>query len=467
MNCERPPARGSFRAVVGWAAMALVAVATPARLGAQDGGLLSGFNPMGNPNGGFQIYSLTGFAGWESVINPQGGFFVPTTGGLSSDETLGGAASVGWSRRGQKTNLSIRYTLSYDGYVHYSSLNALNHSLMFSGNRRLSAKWTLGFSASSAISTYDQMLFDPTIFSSVAAAPGTFDDLAAAVLAGKYNNDQLASLLTGAPVLESPARTVFFGDRVFTSSASTSISYAHSQRLSISFLASGNRMQHLNDGDQPAISQGDYLIPRAIEASAALGLNYSLTPRTEVGVNLMGTRGFSLLDQAYTTAATAFIGRTMGRHWFAQVRAGGGFVTQISSQYPGSGGTTPVYGGSLGYKTRSHSFLVSYDRSVGQSYGVGAADMTTTNAAWHWSLPGRNWGLSSNYMRQQFTGGGFGDVTGWRAAAGVTRRMGQHAMLETAYTYASYYSNSPLSPYNSTQSAVRVSVMWAPGQEGR
>src|ERR1700683_235017 len=103
MNCGRPPARGSLSAVLGWAAMALVAVATPARLGAQDGGLLSGFNPMGNHDGGFQIYSLTGFAGWESVINPQGGF-LPTTAGLSGDEMLGGAGSVGWSRRGQKSN---------------------------------------------------------------------------------------------------------------------------------------------------------------------------------------------------------------------------------------------------------------------------------------------------------------------------------------------------------------------------
>jgi hypothetical protein len=467
MNGGRRPARRGFGAVLGWAAMVLLAAATPIRLGAQQSGVVSSLNALGNPNAGFQLYNVQGFAGWESVLNPQGGF-LPSNQGLGADEMLGGAASAGWSRHGQKTNLSITYTLSYDGYIHYSSLNALNHNLVINGSRRLSPKWTLGFSAAAAISTYDQMLFDPTVFSSVAAAPGTFDDLASAVLAGKYNNDQLASLLTGAPVLESPARTVFFGDRLFTSSASTSLSYAHSQRLSISFMASGNRMEHLNGGDQPNSSQELYLIPSAIEASAAVSVNYSLTPRTQVGVNLMGTRGFSDFDQAYTSSATAFIGRTMGRRWFAQARAGGGLVTQISSQYPSSGGATPVYGATLGYKTYAHSFLASYDRTVGQSYGVGAADTTTYNAAWRWSRPGRSWGLTSNYMRQQFTGGGFGDVTGWRAAFGVTRQMGQHAVLETAYTYAAYYSNSSLAPYNSTQNAVRVTVEWIPqGQERR
>ncbi len=171
MNGGRPIALGGFSALLGWAGIVLLAAATPGRLGAQDGGLLSGFNPVGNPKGGFELYSVTGFAGWESVVNPQGGF-LPTTGNVGGDEMLGAGASVGWSRRGQKTNLSLRYTISYDGYIHYASLTAINHNLMFSGSRRLSPKWSLGFSASSAISTYDQMLFDPTVLSSVAGAPG-------------------------------------------------------------------------------------------------------------------------------------------------------------------------------------------------------------------------------------------------------------------------------------------------------
>src|SRR6185503_12658076 len=151
------------------------------------------------------------------------------TTGLKGDGMFGAGAALGWSRRTKKTNLSMSYNGGYQARIRYSELSALNHFLTLSASRQLGSKWSLGFSAASSISTYDQMLFNPTVFSSLAAYPGTFDDLASAVLTGKYNNDQLASLLTGSPVIESPARTLFYGNRVFTSSASTSLSYAHSQ----------------------------------------------------------------------------------------------------------------------------------------------------------------------------------------------------------------------------------------------
>jgi hypothetical protein len=152
----------------------------------------------------------------------------------------------------------------------------------------------------------------------------------------------------------------------------------------------------------------------------------------------------------------------MGRHWFAQAHAGGGFATYVHSQVHASTGTSPVFGASLGYKTYAHSFMGAYDRTLGQSYGLGAMTMMTYNVAWHWWRPGRSWGLSSNYMRQQFNGGTFGDVDGWRTAFGINREMGQHMMLETGYTYGAYSSRSPQSPFKSAQHAVRLSVMWTP-----
>ena len=437
----------------------LLAASIP--LGAQSP-LLSGFNLPGGSQGGWQIYDIAGFAGWESVVNPQSGFFLPNNTSLQGDELLGASGTVGWSRRNQRTSFSLVYTGGYLGQIRYSNLSAFNQMLSLNATRRLTAKWSAGFAATSSVSTYDQMLFSPTVFSSVVAAPGSFSDLSSAVLAGKYTNDQLASILTGAPVIESPARTVFFGNRVFTTSAATSLSYAHSQRLSISFGVNGSRSQHLNDGQQQDAPQYVYLIPQATEVSSTLSLSYSLTPRTQVGVSLSGSRGFSQIQEAYTTYGTVFVGRNMGRHWFAQVRGGSGYVANINRQFTGNNGTTPVFGGSLGYKTYAHSFLGAYDRSLSQTYGAGAADTITISAAWHWWRPGRRWGLSSDYMEQQFRGGVFGDANGWRAAFGVTRQMGDHAVLETGYTYASYTSKSPTFPYDSQQNAVRVSVMWIP-----
>ena len=142
-------------------------------------------------------------------------------------------------------------------------------------------------------------------------------------------------------------------------------------------------------------------------------------------------------------------------------------MTNIRSLYAGSPGTTPVFGGNLGFKTYAHSFLASVDRTLGQTYGVGAADTITANAAWHWSLPGRNWSVTSSYMRQQSRGGVFGNIDGWLGSFGVSRRMGPHVMMQTAYTYAAYSSNSRTFPYSRNQNAVRVTLIWFPQDQGR
>jgi hypothetical protein len=465
MNHGKCDTRTSTGGMLQWPAAAFAFLVAVAPLGAQWP-LLTGANAGANPRGGFQLYDVTGYAGWESILSPRGGgFYLPSAIGLKGDETLGGGATAGWSRHGKKGNVSLVYSAMYQAQIRYSNLSALNQFLTLNASRQLNAKWTLGFSAAGGVSTYDQMLFTPTIFSNVLAVPGTFDDLAAAVLAGKYTNDQLASLLTGAPVIESPARTLFFGDRVFTSAAATSLSYAHSQRLSISFSASANRAEHLQNGEQPGAPQYLYLLPQAIEGSSTVAINYSLTPRTQVGVNVSASRGFSRVQDAYTTYGSAFLGRTMGRHWFAQVHAGGGFITQIRSRYTSSNGATPVFGGSLGFKTFANTIMVSGDRTLSQSYGVGAADTTAVNAAWQWWRPGRRWGTNASYLKMHFTGGPFGTVDGWRSSFGVNRRIGEHLMLETAYSYGSYSSDSPPSPYQSSQNAVRLSMTWMPQEE--
>jgi len=222
-------------------------------------------------------------------------------------------------------------------------------------------------------------------------------------------------------------------------------------------------MRHMNERNQPRDAQYLYLVPRAITANAGVSVSYALSPRTEVGLNMSSSRAFSSIQDAYTTSASGFIGRTIGRRWFAQVHGGGGFITNLHSHYPSGAGTSPVFGGSLGYRTSAHGFLGSYDHTLGQSYGVGAAGMTSIAAAWNWWRPGHHWGLNRSYMRQEFSKGAFGNVQGWRAAFGLTRQLGDHLVLETAYTYGAYSSAStPLLAYDSAQHAIRLSLMFTP-----
>ena len=452
----------------GWAAVAaLLLSATPARLGAQSS-LLSDINPLGNSRGGLKLYDVSAFGGWESTVGPQGQFGIPYLTNLKDDAYVGGGASMGWSPANGKSGLSIGYTLNYVGQIRYSDLSQVNQALTLGLGRgkRLSAKWTLGLTSSGVISNADQMLFSPTIFGSMVEIPGSFDDLASAFLTGKYNNDQLASLLTGAPVIESPARTLLFGNRVLGASLTPSLTYAHSQRLSISFSSGVSFMQNLNDGRQSAHSQYHYLVGHSLGTSAAVSASYAVTPRTRIGLSGTTSRSFSSFANGYGSTGSAFVSRTMGRHWFAQAHAGAGFVTVSGHRNSGSG-ATPVYGANLGYGVRAHNFMGGYVRTLSQGYGVGSAHMTNISLAWRWRRPGQNWGLNSSYVREQFGGTSFGNLNGWRASFAVDRRVSEHIMLESSYAYGAFAVHSPLTSYQSSQSAVRLSVIWIPAAERR
>jgi hypothetical protein len=303
----------------------------------------------------------------------------------------------------------------------------------------------------------------------LAAAPGTFDDLAAAVLTGQYSNDQLASLLSGVPLIESPSRTLLFGNRVFSSSGAVGLSYAHSQRLSLSFSGSYTNTQHLPDSSNNG-PQYRHLVQHSSSASVGANLSYALSPRTQIGVSASGGRGFSTLQQEYVTTGNAFIGHQTGRHWFMQAHAGAGVITNLRSNYKNTLGTRPAFGGQLGYRVYAQTFMASYNRTLGLAYGVAASDTTTVGGGWRWWRPGHTWGLSSSALEEQMRSSVFRDTRGWRATFGITKQIGTHTVVETGYSFARYSggalqaldSTTPGSPFKESQHAVRLTLAWYP-----
>ena len=154
-------------------------------------------------------------------------------------------------------------------------------------------------------------------------------------------------MLTGAPVLESPARSLLLGERN-------------------SF------------GNQGGIAQPNFVIPHSLGASGGMGMSYVPSPRTDLGVSLEENRQVSRYLSSYSTSVTGSVGRKMGMHWFLRGQAGGSF-SQVTQQTYGTPKTQQLIGGgSLGYKRYTHTFLPSYDRSSGDQYGfaVGASAMT-------------------------------------------------------------------------------------------
>jgi len=457
-------------ALMSWGIVSLLATATP-RLEAQGGNtLMSGLNPIGQNAHGLQLYDVTGFVGWTSMASPQQGFLLPSFNQrLGSDTSFGGGASLGWARGGERGRLSIAYTGGYTGEVRYSDWNAFYHSLGISASRHLSPRWSSQWSARSGIGTYNQMMFSPTLFGSLAGAPGTFDDLAAAVLAGQYSNDQLASLLSGVPLIESPSRTLLFGNRVFSSAGAVGLSYMHSQRLSLSFSGSYSNTQHLPDSTNSG-PQYRYLVQHSSSASAGVNVSYAISPRTQIGVSTSSGRGFSRLQQEYVTSGNAFIGHQTGRHWFMQAHAGAGFITNLGSNYNKTLGARPIFGGELGYRMFAQTFMASYNRTLGLAYGVAASDTTTVGGGWRWWRPGHTWGLSSSAMEEQLHTTVFSNTRGWRGTFGITKQIGTHAVAETGYSYARYSggalqalnSTTPGTPFKETQHGVRLTLAWYP-----
>src|ERR1019366_10664034 len=91
--------------------------------------------------------------------------------------------------------------------------------------------------------------------------PATFDDLAAAFSIGQFSNAQMASMLTGASMLESPARGLLLGNRVLSYSANAGLNYAHSSRLSFHFASFSAGGQNRGGGQRRNPPEEEVLPP--------------------------------------------------------------------------------------------------------------------------------------------------------------------------------------------------------------
>jgi hypothetical protein len=375
----------------------------------------------------------------------------------------GGSADVGWFKYGEQSTFSLNYDISYTDRIRYSSWSALNQTLTMSVSRTLAPRWEWRFSTAADLSSRDRFLFSPTLYSTVASTRASFDDLASATLADRYtNNSQLASALTGAPLADSPARELLYGERMFSAAARTSLSYSYSPRLSIHLHASGHRIQHVSE----SVGRSTYLVPETTSANAEVGFSYSISPLTQLGASVITDRIVSDREDVFTTTSLFSWGRTFDRRWLVELRGGAAAVTPVRRlSSPGPGGALPVGGVTLGYRTFTHSFLGSWDRTARDAYGLGATASSTASGSWRWSRPGNSWWLQSSLSWQDLTGSATASTSAWMTNAGVGRTIGSHTAVLTQYVYSHYSGRLGAAAYNISQSAVRLSVIWARNPE--
>jgi hypothetical protein len=440
--------------------VSMMTVCVPGVLCAQ-GWVAGHLNPLGSEPAGLHLDDVTASASYFSAGLTDA--FVPSLNGanLSSDVAISAGATIGWNRVVQRSSVSVVYSPSYSGRLHYTQWNSFSHSLAINANRDLGQKWKVSLSATASVGTADNFLFSPTLLSSLAAVPVSFDDLAAAMLTGQYTNNQLASILTGAPIIETPAGILLYGYHSLNTAVQGNLSYEHSSRLRISFGAGAGRNQHLSS---KADANYPNLINQATSATANAALSYSLTPRTQIGGGFTSGRTFSPVAEGYAHSGSVSFSRRMGRGWLVQLHGGVGIFQPIRSAYASPSGPQYLAGGNLAYKTFSHSFMVSIDRSLASSFALGGGNARTAQASWQWQRPGMRWGLSANVAQQQLDGLILIGTSSWRGSAGINLALNSQTALNGQYSYMSYSgaSTGSLVPYSQAHSGVQLSVVWSP-----
>lgn len=427
------------------------------------------FNPL-SPEGGIHLTGVSVYSGYYSSGGGGGGFQTAVQNPfLTGPSAVAGiAATFGGSKATEKSTFTWSYSPSYFnafyGNDQISNNGSVSQMASLNWVRKFGTKWSFATSISAAMVNLQQLYFNPTTLSSIATTATTFQDLAAGILTGKSTDPQLAALLTGAPLPTSPQQGYLYGDRMLTVSSNIALSWAVSGRTSVAVTVAGNRAQALSSGALGGTSAApaDFVAPQMTAATASVSWSYSLSPRTRISAQASSSRTFSRLEQGYTTNTSVSIGRTMSQRWFVQATAGAGKLLYSRQTYTAPGGVQYLYGASIGFKTQTQTFLVSYNKSLGDAYGLGSGSTSAATGAWSWRRPGSTWSVSAGGGYQELNNHTFSNTRGWVANAGVAKKLSPHFFLSAQYMYFRLPQNINAVALESSENGVSVGMTWSP-----
>jgi hypothetical protein len=427
---------------------------------------LNGLNPLGAHQGGLHLYGVSVFGGYVVGGYPAGFGLSSGLSGIQpqSGGMYGASTGFGWSKSGQRSGVSLSYHASYFGGSQGSGFLG-SQGVGFQTSKKLGQRWTVDFGGTAGVSDMFESLFAPNAYSSLAMVPASSEELAAAVFAGNISSSQFASVLTGAAIQSSPASTVLYGSHVFYAAARSAVSYSPSTRLHFSFDVSGTRYQHLSDSGP--VGNDPYFLQQSTSVAGGFSMTYSVTPRTQVGFSLSTNWVTSALLDSYSTSAQVTLSRTLSTHWFASVHGGEGRITALRTTYQLPRDVQFLAGGTLGYRFRAGTFMISEERVLADTYALGASSGLSAMGTWNWSRVGVPWllNVSGGYVQMQLVGRP--DLNSWRALVGLGRRLNRQTSLQIQYAYNSNsnyagYAGAAPGVYNLNQSGVQVVLSWTP-----
>lgn len=428
----------------------LAAAAAPAQSQDADTGLA----PAQASRQGIRLNSATAFGSYSTpsaLAGNQSGY----------DLTTGASMSVSSSWTRPRYSFFLNYAASYSRDFGYSELNSLNHDFSLAFSRKVSPTWNVSGGAGAQVMNTTQFIFQPSVSSQITNVAATADELAATSFSNSnYNNGSLAPLLIGAPILDSPALRSLFGDRSLTTAFQITATHA-GPRLSVAFSGGGSRIQNLATS-----AAASALVPASNSGRAGVNVSYSLTPRTQIGASLSSQRTVSRLEDTYISTAGVNVARKMSERWFANFRAGTGAFRPVRSSFQLPTGPQYTVGSGLGFKTPSHTFLLSVDRNISDTYGYGASSNVSTTAAWNWGRRNRGWKILASGGSEQIHTTRSPNLNAWLITAGVSETLPGRVLMSVTYAYMQNETGLARNSGNPAIHAIRVSFGWVPLMAG-
>lgn len=417
---------------------------------------------------GLRIENVQVFSGFSSNGIPASRAFAPGAALLGSDMDVGVSTTISYRRIGRHSNFSVAYSPSHTSRFRFNEWTATNHVVSLGFSKEIGARWGLAIHSDSGLVGLPQAWYVAPTLHRVENPPTTIEDLMERAAAGEFTDDEVASLLTGAPVIDDPGGVGLGLSRVARASANVSLSYAHSPRMSMTFSGGGSTYQVINDDGPDHVN----FLRRSDLLTGNVGMKYKLDSRTTVGAGVSSRRIDSNFQRAQSNQLTFSYAKVLRSRWKYSVHGGGGVSDNRSNSVPaigdsffGRSSTIPtwVLGGSLGYSGRANTFSLSASRDAGDYWGTGATATVSAGLNWQWMRPTSSWGLSAgavyfhNVAQQNFRNLESGLVN-----AGLVQRLSASTLIRTDYIYSRYASAYRGLIPNISIHRVQATVVWTP-----
>jgi hypothetical protein len=413
---------------------------------------------------GLRIERVVLFQGFSSNGYPKESAGVPYFNqNLGYDIDVGALATISWTRARPNSSIFMIYTPSHFQRARYSEWNTTDHDLALGVNKTF-RRWGLTVRSDNGLRGLPEVLFSPAVTHTVPDAPANFDDLLQAARNGQLSSEEIASVLTGAPVVEQQPKTRFDQGRVFSTSLTTQATYEASPRVSAHFGAVAHRYQSISTPEDEGNVTGLRAVQRATSLGGNAGMGYKLSPDLSVGVNSDVRRSVSTYGESTAVNTSGTLTRRIGRHWSVNGGAGIGTVrgSKIGGEALARTYSSWIVDGGLHYTGREHRLSVTGSRILGDSVGIGAQVSHRVGADWQWTRVGSPWGVYSRADWYQMSLDGLNNTQGTFFGGGLIRQLTRETSFQAEYSYQTFQSPFRGVVSNLSGHRLQMSWMWRP-----